>query len=92
MDTSVLGRADQTSASPPADSELCQAIAVLARAHQDAIWRRTTAHHQLRSLLREFYPPFLSVFTGRSRWVSPAPRPAPCWRSPPPRPQPPHCR
>jgi transposase len=25
----------------PADSELCQAIAVLARAHQDAIWRRT---------------------------------------------------
>jgi hypothetical protein len=49
----------------PADSELCQAIAVLARAHQDAIWRRTTAHHQLRSLLREFYPTFLSVFTGR---------------------------
>lgn len=47
----------------PADSELCQAIAVLARAHQDAIWRRTTAHHQLRSLLREFYPTFLAVFT-----------------------------
>ena len=23
----------------PADSELCQAIAILARAHQDAIWR-----------------------------------------------------
>jgi hypothetical protein len=49
----------------PADSELCQAIAVLARAHQDAIWRRTTAHHQLRSLLREFYPTFLATFTGR---------------------------
>jgi transposase len=49
----------------PADSELCQAIAVLARAHQDAIWARTTAHHQLRSLLREFYPTFLAVFTGR---------------------------
>ena len=49
----------------PADSELCQAIAVLARAHQDAIWRRTTAHHQLRSLLREFYPTFLAVFTSR---------------------------
>jgi transposase len=49
----------------PADNELCQAIAVLARAHQDAIWRRTTAHHQLRSLLREFYPTFLAVFTGR---------------------------
>jgi transposase len=49
----------------PADSELCQAIAVLARAHQDAIWARTTAHHQLRSLLREFYPTFLEMFTGR---------------------------
>jgi transposase len=49
----------------PADSELCQAIAVLARAHQDAIWRRTTAHHQLRSLLREFYPIFLATFTAR---------------------------
>jgi transposase len=49
----------------PADSELCQAIAVLARAHQDAIWRRTTAHHQLRSLLREFYPTFLAVFASR---------------------------
>jgi hypothetical protein len=49
----------------PADSELCPAIAVLARAHQDAIWRRTTAHHQLRSLLREFYPTFLTVFASR---------------------------
>jgi transposase len=49
----------------PADSELCQAIAVLARAHQDAIWARTTAHHQLRSLLREFYPTFLAIFTSR---------------------------
>jgi hypothetical protein len=47
----------------PADSELCQAIAVLARAHQDAIWARTRAHHQLRAVLREFYPTFLAVFT-----------------------------
>jgi transposase len=39
--------------------------AVLARAHQDAIWRRTAAHHQLRSLLREFYPTFLAVFASR---------------------------
>jgi hypothetical protein len=50
---------------PGSYSELCQAIAVLARAHQDAIWRRTTAHQQLRSLLREFYPTFLAVFTSR---------------------------
>ena len=27
----------------PADTELCQAITVLARAHQDAIWARTRA-------------------------------------------------
>ena len=49
----------------PDDSELCQAVAVLARAHQDAIWARTKAHHQLRSLLREFYPTFLAVFASR---------------------------
>ena len=49
----------------PKDSELCKAIAVLARAHQDAIWARTKAHNQLRSVLREFYPTFLAVFTGR---------------------------
>jgi transposase len=44
---------------------LCQAIAVLARAHQDAIWRRTKAHNELRSMLREYYPTFLAAFTGR---------------------------
>jgi transposase len=49
----------------PADSELCQAIAVLARAHQDAIWRRTKAHNELRSLLRDFFPTFLATFSGR---------------------------
>jgi transposase len=49
----------------PADSELCQAIAVLARAQQDAIWRRTKATNELRSTLREFYPTFFAAFTGR---------------------------
>jgi transposase len=49
----------------PADSELCQAITVLARAHQDAIWARTKAIQQLRSVLREFYRTFLAVFTSR---------------------------
>ena len=39
----------------PADTELARAIAVLARAHQDATWRRTRAGNELRSLLREFY-------------------------------------
>jgi transposase len=46
----------------PADSELAQAIAVLARAQQDAVWDRTTAHNKLRSHLREYYPAFLAAY------------------------------
>jgi transposase len=46
----------------PASSELAQAIAVLARAQQDAVWDRTTAHNRLRSHLREYYPAFLAAF------------------------------
>jgi transposase len=46
----------------PADTELAQAIAVLARAQQDAVWARTTAHNKLRSHLREYYPGFLAAF------------------------------
>jgi transposase len=46
----------------PADTELAQAIAVLARAQQDAIWDRTQAHNRLRSHLREYYPGFLAAF------------------------------
>jgi transposase len=46
----------------PADSELAQAIAVLARAQQDAVWDRTTVHNKLRSHLREYYPGFLAAF------------------------------
>jgi len=46
----------------PADSELVQAIAVLARAQQDAVWDRGQAHHKLRSQLREFSPAILEAF------------------------------
>jgi transposase len=46
----------------PADTELAQAIAVLARAQQDAVWDRTTACNRLRSHLREYYPAFLAAF------------------------------
>jgi transposase len=49
----------------PADSELAQAIAVLARAQQDAVWDRTTAHNKLRSHLREYFPGFLHAFDGK---------------------------
>ena len=48
----------------PADSELAQAIAVLARAQQDAVWDRTTAQNRLRSHLREYFPGFLAAFAG----------------------------
>jgi transposase len=46
----------------PADTELAQAIAVLARAQQDAVWARTAAHNKLRSHLREYFPGFLGAF------------------------------
>jgi transposase len=47
----------------PVDSELAQAVAVLARAQQDAVWDRTQAHNKLRSALREFFPAFLHAFS-----------------------------
>lgn len=46
----------------PADSELAKAIAVLARAQQDAVWNRQQIANQLRSLLREFFPAANEVF------------------------------
>jgi transposase len=68
-DTLVLAhilRTDRTAHRPlPADSELAQAIAVLARAQQDAVWERTCAHHKLRSLLREYYPAILAAFASK---------------------------
>jgi transposase len=49
-----------------ADSELAQAIAVLARSQQNAVWRRSKAINELRSALREYYPAFLDTFAGKS--------------------------
>lgn len=46
----------------PTDSELAKAIAVLARAQQDAVWDRTQAANKLRSHLREYSPGFLASF------------------------------
>jgi transposase len=47
----------------PADSELAQAVAVLARAQQDAVWDRVQAQNKLRSHLREYFPGFLAAFS-----------------------------
>jgi len=54
----------------PHDSELVRSIAVLARAHQDAIWRRNRASNELRSLLREYFPGFLAIFAQRHGGLS----------------------
>ncbi len=44
---------------------MAKAIAVLARAQQDAVWERTRAHNRLRSHLREYYTAILDAFTGK---------------------------
>ena len=49
----------------PNDTDLVQAIAVLARAQQDAIWARTQIGNQVRSLLREYYPSALAAFLSK---------------------------
>ncbi len=72
----------------PADTELAQAIAVLARAQQDAVWDRTTAHHRLRSHLREYYPAFLAAFAQARDGILRR-KPVPSWPPRPPRPTPP---
>lgn len=45
-----------------ADSELAQAIKVLARTHQNLIWTRQQQINRLRSALREYYPAALEAF------------------------------
>ena len=49
----------------PADSELVQAIAVLARAQQDAVWMRGQLSNQLRSHLKQYFPAALAAFQVR---------------------------
>src|SRR5262245_7576758 len=58
-----LARTDAHNHRPVAgDSELGEAIKVLARAHQSMIWTRQRQTNQLRSTLREFYPAALETF------------------------------
>ena len=45
------------------DSELAEAVKVLARAHQNLIWSRQREVNALRSTLREFYPGALRAFS-----------------------------
>ncbi len=58
-----LVRTDRANHRPVAgDSELAEAIKVLARAHQMLGWMRGRQANQLRSTLREFYPGALAAF------------------------------
>jgi transposase len=58
-----LVRTDRHNHRPVAgDSELVEAVKVLARTHQSLIWIRQRQVNQLRSLLREFYPGALAAF------------------------------
>jgi transposase len=47
-----------------ADSELAEAVKILARAHQTLIWQRLRQAAQLRSALRQYYPGALEAFPG----------------------------
>lgn len=50
----------------PEDSALARSITVLARAYQDAVWRRSKLVQELRARLREYYPGFLAAFAAGS--------------------------
>ena len=50
----------------PADSEHAQAVAVLARAQQDAVWDRQQLVNRVRCLLLEYFPAALEAFAGCS--------------------------
>ncbi|HEY6478450.1 MAG TPA: IS110 family transposase [Streptosporangiaceae bacterium] len=58
-----LVRTDRHNHRPAAgDSDLAEAVKVLARAHQSMIWSRRQQASRLRSALREFYPAALAAF------------------------------
>ena len=72
----------------PDDSALARSMTVLARAYQDAVWRRTKLVQELRARLREYYPGFLAAFAadpgaGCPPRSWPAAMPVRCWRSRP---------
>jgi transposase len=78
LDATVLANILRTDADIhrplPADTELAQAIAVIARAQQDAVWDRTQAGNKLRSHLREYYPAFLAAFDDPAKYTGPIAR------------------
>jgi transposase len=68
----------------PDDSALARSVSVLARAYQDAVWRRTKLVQELRARLREYCSGLLAAFASRAGCPPPSwpvPMPAPCWPS-----------
>jgi transposase len=58
-----LVRTDRHNHRPIAgDSDLAEAVKILARTHQNLIWSRQRQVNQLRHLLRDFYPAALEAF------------------------------
>ena len=70
----------------PADSELAQAVAVLARAQQDAVWDRTQRAQQAPLPPARVLPRLPAPRSPPPAAASCAPRPASSWPPPPPRP------
>ncbi len=55
-------RTDQAAHRPiPADTALAEAVRVLARAQQDAVWARVRLSQQITALLKDFYPAALEA-------------------------------
>jgi transposase len=78
-----LVRTDRHNHRPVAgDSELAEAVKVLARTHQSLVWTRRRQVNQLRSLLREFYPGAWPP--SAPRWAAATPWPSSRWRRPQP--------
>ncbi|WP_435113954.1 IS110 family transposase [Nocardiopsis synnemataformans] len=54
----------------PADSEQVRALAVMARAQQDAVWARQQLVNQIRSLLRDYYPAATQAFQSKQHGLA----------------------
>lgn len=80
FDAMVLGnilRTDRPAHRPlPTDTEAIQALRVLTRTQQDAVWERTEVVNRIRSLLKAYYPSALAAFErgGKHQLHSPAAR------------------
>ncbi|MBV9486095.1 MAG: transposase, partial [Frankiaceae bacterium] len=56
-------RTDRSAHRPlPNDTPAVQALRVLTRAQQDAVWERTELTNRIRSLLKAFFPTALHAF------------------------------